>query len=62
MQITKELANNKKFNDIADILLNKTKLVVKDKEYRLCEIEFYYCDETDHHDDLTHCDDDHAYR
>jgi hypothetical protein len=56
MPITKPFTHNQ-FNDIADILLNKSQLVVKDKRFRLCEIEFYYKGK-DHEDTYTHCSDD----
>lgn len=57
MLIKKELATHENFNEISNILLNKSILIVKDKKFRLCEIEFYYCD-NDHKDDYTHCSDD----
>lgn len=37
------------FNTLADIILNNTLLIVKDKRYRICEIEFYY--QSDQHND-----------
>lgn len=52
MSITKSFEHTK-FNEIANTLLNKTVLVVKDKTYRLCEIEFYYKGK-DHDDTYTH--------
>ena len=44
-----------KFDKYAKKLLNRTILRVKDKQYRICEIEMYYCGE-DHMDEYTHCD------
>ncbi|WP_321426682.1 hypothetical protein [uncultured Bacteroides sp.] len=46
----------KYFEEVADILLNKGKLVINKTEYRLTEIEFYYRDENKHNDTFTHCD------
>lgn len=45
------------FGELANILLNKTILRVKDKRYRLCEIEFYYKGKG-HEDLYTHCMDE----
>ena len=43
------------FNKIADSLLNKYKLILKNgKEYRICEIEFYLKSK-EHPDTFTHC-------
>src|SRR5579872_5909675 len=42
------------FYDIANTLLNKRVLLIKDKEYNLCEIEIYLYSE-DHPDVYTHC-------
>ena len=52
-----EFSDYKNFNNIADILLNRTILVVKNKRFRLCEIEFYYKG-NGHEDTYTHCTDD----
>jgi 3-methyladenine DNA glycosylase Mpg len=46
----------KKFKEYAEKLLNNTILEVKNKKYRICEIEMYYCND-DHPDKYTHCDD-----
>lgn len=43
------------FTKYAKKLLNKKILVVKDIEYRICEIEMYYCNDI-HPDKYTHCD------
>lgn len=43
--------------DIAKIILNRTKIVSGGKSYRICEIEFYLrCD--NHKDEYTHCNKD----
>ena len=48
--------NDSKFKEIADKLLNKTELVINDKRFRICEVEFYLHCKT-HLDEYTHCDD-----
>lgn len=48
--ITEELIHN-----IAKSILNKHVIVVKDKEFRICEIEFYIKTKN-HNDEYTHCD------
>lgn len=45
------------FDELADILLNKTLLNVGTRTYRLCEIEFYYKG-NGHEDHYTHCSDE----
>src|SRR5271155_2214746 len=45
------------FDEIADLLLNKTLLSTKDNTYRICEIEFYLYDD-EHKDEYTHKNDD----
>lgn len=47
-------AHHTAFNEIANHILNKTKLVAGDNSYRICEIEFYYFGE-EHQDSYTHC-------
>jgi hypothetical protein len=42
------------FAEVADILLNKGKLVINKTEYRLTEIEFYYNDWDEHKDIFAH--------
>lgn len=49
--------NFNKFNEIADILLNKVNLNIKGEKYRICEIEFYYHGDG-HKDEYTHKDKD----
>ncbi len=44
------------FEMIADYLLNKTRLVLYQEEYRLTEVEFYYFDEVRHQDFFSHRD------
>lgn len=44
------------FRDIADYLLNRTKIVVGGQAHRLTEIEFYYFDEDIHPDYFAHRD------
>jgi len=44
-----------KFNQYANKLLNNSILSVKDKTYRICEIEMYLCND-EHPDKYTHCD------
>lgn len=44
----------KYFAEVADILLNKGKLVINETEYRLTEIEFYYNDWDKHKDIFAH--------
>ncbi len=44
----------KYFAEVADILLNKGKLVINGTEYRLTEIEFYYNDWDKHKDIFAH--------
>jgi len=48
---------HQQFDELADILLNKTYLVANQKKFRLSEIEFYYCGEG-HLDTYTHCSDE----
>lgn len=43
------------FKEYAEKILNNTILKVKDKKYRICEIEMYYCND-EHPDKYTHCD------
>jgi hypothetical protein len=43
------------FYECAEKLLNTSILEVKDKKYRICEIEMYYCNDK-HPDKYTHCD------
>jgi hypothetical protein len=43
------------FNTYAQKILNNSILVIKDKRYRICEIEMYYCNDK-HDDKYTHCD------
>ena len=51
-QLTKD-----NITDIAKKILNQTVLTSKNKQYRICEIEFYLrC--ADHMDEYTHCNDD----
>ena len=57
MQVTPELIHHDNFTKIADVLLNKNVLAVKNKQFRLCEIEFYYRNKS-HNDEYVHCDDD----
>jgi len=47
----------KNFNELADMLLNKTLINVNNKKYRPCEIEFYY-NGKGHADLYTHCSDE----
>lgn len=44
------------FTKYAEKLLNNTVLNVKDDSYRICEIEMYYYNATEHADAYTHCD------
>lgn len=53
-QDTIQSFDHTEFEKIADKILNNTVLHVKDKTYRICEIEFYYKN-TDHNDQYTHC-------
>ncbi len=48
-------STEKLFEEYAEKLLNQTILKVKDKKYRICEIEMYYRNDN-HKDDYTHCD------
>jgi hypothetical protein len=43
------------FFECAEKLLNNSILQVKNKRYRICEIEMYYCNDK-HPDKYTHCD------
>lgn len=45
------------FDEIADVILNRSILIAKDKTFRICEIEFYYCGKN-HMDTYTHCSDE----
>lgn len=47
------------FTRIAESLLNKHQIIVDDKTYRICEIEFYVKNDA-HNDEYTHCDDHQA--
>jgi hypothetical protein len=49
--------NFDQFDQLANILLNKTLFVANAKKFRLSEIEFYYCGEG-HSDTYTHCSDE----
>ena len=49
--------SHQQFDQLADILLNKTLLVANSKRFRLSEIEFYYCG-PEHMDQYTHCSDE----
>jgi 3-methyladenine DNA glycosylase Mpg len=55
--INYELINYDTIETIAKSLLLKYVLMVNDKEYRICEIEFYI-NSTQHPDQYTHSDDD----
>lgn len=57
MSITKDLCNLAKFNEISNILLNKSVLCVGERKFRICEIEMYYRDK-DHDDQYVHGDND----
>jgi hypothetical protein len=52
-----ETLDESSFEHIAEILLNKSVLVVNDNYYRIVEIEFYLKNEQ-HPDEYVHCDDD----
>lgn len=61
MKLTEKLSEitavndlQKYFTEVADILLNKGKLVINGIEYRLTEIEFYYNDCNKHKDIFAH--------
>lgn len=43
-----------KFDQVANQILNHHVLIVKDKTFRICEIEFYYKNK-EHNDEYTHC-------
>lgn len=45
----------KYFAEVADILLNKGKLIINGTEYRLTEIEFYFNNKEKHNDTFAHC-------
>lgn len=51
----------KRFNDIADVILNRTVLCSNTKRYRICEIEFYYHGDN-HEDQYTHQSDEQKMR
>ena len=57
MLLKKEIAKQNNFKDIANIILNNTIFHVKKKQFRISEIEFYFCNK-DHEDKYTHCDQD----
>jgi 3-methyladenine DNA glycosylase Mpg len=44
------------FHEVAEYLLNGCILKVKDKRYRIYEIEMYYYNKDEHPDAYTHCD------
>lgn len=48
---------NTSFNELAEIILNKSAIKIIDRIFRICEIEFYKCNE-EHRDTYTHCDKD----
>ena len=53
--LLREFCASKNFHQIADIILNKLELVVKNTHtFRICEIEFYYFG-ADHPDKYVHC-------
>ena len=45
------------FASVTDYLFNQTELVVKDKTYRLAEVEYYYTCPPVHNDPFSHCHD-----
>lgn len=53
MKVTKDISTHTNFLTISDILMNKSVLVVKNKMFRLCEIEFYYRN-NEHNDEYVH--------
>ena len=55
IDLKKLLETENDFGKIADCILNKYKLVLKNgKEFRICEIEFYL-KSAEHVDTFTHC-------
>jgi len=50
----KEVFKHTDFDKIADKILNKSVLMIKNKKFRICEIEFYYTNK-EHNDEYTHC-------
>lgn len=50
-----EVIDDNIFFEIADIILNKTVLLVNNNKFRISEIEFYLKNEN-HNDQYTHCD------
>lgn len=55
--LTPDFIKTSKFEDIAEIILNNYLLTIKNKKYRLCEIEFYKNDDS-HPDTYTHANPD----
>jgi 3-methyladenine DNA glycosylase Mpg len=58
LQNKKEISDDK-FDELAYLFLNKSILIINEKKYRICEIEFYLKND-DHNDKYTHCNDDQA--
>lgn len=57
MKITKAEVEQINMNSIADKILNWSQLLINDKPYRICEIEFYVKN-AKHNDQYTHCNSD----
>ena len=50
------LDSSGRFSDFADVLLNRSNLVVNHQKFKITEIEFYLYSE-EHPDVFTHCSD-----
>ena len=57
LELDFDILSDNEFSEIADILLNKSYLMINGNKYRLIEIEFYLHNDN-HLDTYVHCDAD----